>query len=228
MLPCPTYPLIAPSLLAADPLRLYDEIKSVEMAGADVLHVDVMDGHYVPNLTFGPHHVQAIRSITQLPIDVHLMVSEPKNVVPWFVEAGADWISFHPETEAHPFRLLQYIQSKGIKAGIVLNPGSHWQLAEPLLPVLDFVLLMSVNPGFGGQLFIPHVVSKIAPLLALKPDLIIEVDGGVTSQNAPGLIESNAHVLIAGSSIFGQKEQTGLESDRAKIYSNAINTLRGH
>lgn len=223
-----SHSLIAPSLLAADPLCLHDEINSVELAGADMLHVDVMDGHYVPNLTFGPHHVKAIKSITKLPVDVHLMVTDPKNVVPWFVEAGADWISFHPEAETHPFRLLQYIQSKGIKAGVVLNPGSHWQLVEPLLPVLDFVLLMSVNPGFGGQLFIPHVVSKIAPLLALKPDLIIEVDGGVNFDNASMLIENNAHVLVAGSSIFGQKEPTAVKLDRAKVYRTAINTLRGH
>jgi ribulose-phosphate 3-epimerase len=222
-----SYPLIAPSLLAADCLCLEGEINAVEVAGADVLHVDIMDGHYVPNLTFGPHHVKAIKSMTNLPLDVHLMVSSPGVVVPWFIDAGADWISFHPETEPHSYRLLQYIKSKGVQAGVVLNPGSPWQIVEPLLPVLDFVLLMSVNPGFGGQLFIPEVVSKIAPLLALKPDLMIEIDGGVNSENAPGLIEKSAHILVAGSSIFGQNERTELKLDRTEIYRAAINALRG-
>ncbi|MES2608352.1 MAG: ribulose-phosphate 3-epimerase [Pseudomonadota bacterium] len=224
----PAYPLIAPSLLAADPLCLEDEIKAVEAAGADLLHIDIMDGHYVPNLTFGPHYVKAIKSMTNLPLDVHLMVSSPSAVVPWFLDAGANWVSFHPETEAHPYRLLQYIQSNGVRSGVVLNPGSHWQIVEPLLPVLDFVLLMSVNPGFGGQLFIPEISLKIAPLLALKPDLIIEIDGGVNSKNAPGLIEKNAHVLVAGSSIFGQKEKIALKLYRVETYRAAINTLRGN
>ncbi len=222
-----SYPLIAPSLLAADPLCLGEEIKAVEAAGADLLHIDIMDGHYVPNLTFGPQHVKAMKSVTNLRLDIHLMVSSPAVVTPWFIDAGADWVSFHPETEAHPYRLLQYIQSRGVRAGVVLNPGSPWQIVEPLLPVLDFVLLMSVNPGFGGQQFIPRVVSKVAPLLALKPDLIIEIDGGVNSENAPDLIKKGVHVLVAGSSIFGQKERIALKSDRTETYRAAINAIRG-
>lgn len=222
-----SYPLIAPSLLAADPLNLANEIIAVESAGADLLHIDVMDGHYVPNLTFGPHTVKAIKKITTLPLDVHLMVTKPATVAPWFIDAGADWLSFHPETEQHPYRLLQYIQSRGVKAGIVLNPGSHWQLAEPLLPVLDFVLLMTVNPGFGGQTFIAGIDSKIYPLLALKPNLLIEIDGGVTHENAAELIAKNAHILVAGSSIFGQKKTTSVKSNSADCYRHTINTLRG-
>ena len=221
------HPLIGPSLLAADPLCLEDEIQAVEVAGADLLHIDVMDGHYVPNLTFGPHHVKAIKAVTNLPLDVHLIVSSPAVVVPWFIDAGADWVSFHPETESHPYRLLQYIKSKDVRAGVVLNPGSPWQILEPLISTLDFVLLMSVNPGFGGQQFIPEVVSKIEPLLALKPNLIIEIDGGVNCENAPDLIDKNAHILVAGSSIFGQKERMALKSDRIEIYRAAINALRG-
>ncbi|MES2252889.1 MAG: ribulose-phosphate 3-epimerase [Pseudomonadota bacterium] len=221
------HPIIAPSLLAADPLNLEEEVNAVEKAGADLLHIDVMDGHFVPNLTFGPHTVRALKAITSLPLDVHLMVSSPSCSVPWFIDAGANWISFHPETEQHPYRLLQYIQSKNIRAGIVLNPGSHWRIAEPLLSVLDFVLLMSVNPGFGGQSFIPEVQQKIEPLLALKPNLIIEIDGGINSTNAIGLREKNAHVLVAGSSIFGQKERTALKSERIGAYRLAINALRG-
>ncbi|MDP3371754.1 MAG: ribulose-phosphate 3-epimerase [Candidatus Paracaedibacteraceae bacterium] len=222
-----TKPLIAPSLLAANPLCLMDEIRTVEAAGADLLHIDVMDGHYVPNLTFGPHMVKEIKRVTALPLDVHLMVTEPARVAPWFIDAGADWVSFHPEIEPHPYRLLQYIQSCGVKAGVVLNPGSHWQLVEPLLPVLDFVLLMTVNPGFGGQSFISGVDSKIAPLLLLKPNLLIEIDGGVSAKNAQHLIKQNAHILVAGSSIFGQKTGTALESNSMADYRQAIDTLRG-
>ena len=221
------YPLIAPSLLAADPLNLEDEIRAVEAAGADLLHIDVMDGHFVPNLTFGPHVVSAAKAITNIPLDVHLMVTSPSCVAPWFIDAGANWLSFHPETEMHPYRLLQYIQSKGVRAGVVLNPGSHWRIAEPLLPVLDFVLLMSVNPGFGGQSFIPEIQSKIEPLLALKPDLIIQIDGGVTPDNARGLIKNNAHVLVAGTSIFGQIDRTTLKSNKTEAYRIAISALRG-
>jgi ribulose-phosphate 3-epimerase len=220
--------MIAPSLLAADPLHLGDEIQYVEAAGADMLHLDIMDGHFVPNLTFGPHFLNKIKAISQLPLDVHLMVSSPSTVAPWFINAGANWLSFHPETEPHSYRLLQHIQSKGVKAGIVLNPGSHCMLAEPLLPVLDFVLLMSVNPGFGGQTFIPEITSKIAPLLSLKPNLLIEIDGGVNAENAPTLIKKNAHILVAGTSIFGQKAGTALKSNKTDTYRSAINELRGN
>jgi ribulose-phosphate 3-epimerase len=208
---------IAPSLLAADPLNLGREISLIHKAGADILHFDVMDGHYVPNLTFGPHFVKAIKNTYPLPIDVHLMVESPSTMVPWFVDAGAHMISFHPEAEHHPYRLLQSIQSKGIKAGIVLNPGSSITLLEPLTPVLDFVLVMSVNPGFGGQAFIPSSIDKIKAIRSLYPSLEIEVDGGVDEKNASSLWHAGANILVAGSSIFGNAE-----SD----YPSTILTLR--
>jgi ribulose-phosphate 3-epimerase len=186
-----------------------------------------MDGHYVPNLTFGPHVVSALKAKTKMPLDVHLMVSQPSVIAPWFVDAGADWISFHPETEPHSYRLLDYLKSKGIHAGIALNPGTHWHVAVPLLPVLDFVLIMSVNPGFGGQVFIPDVQSKIAPLKTLKPDLIIEVDGGVNAMNAPDLITHGVDVLVAGSSIFGCGDKIKEIMRPVDRYRHAIEALRG-
>lgn len=214
---------IAPSLLACDLLNMRDEIMLLEQAGADMLHVDVMDGHYVPNLSFSPSVVKSIHKTTALPLDVHLMVQNPSQVVPWFIDAGASWISFHSDIEPHSYRLLSSIQQAGIKAGIALNPGCSWQVIEPLIPVLDFVLVMSVNPGFGGQKFIPEVLSKIQPLKQLNPNLLIEIDGGVGDQNAKHICESGADILVAGSSIF---HDNGSSVSKLATYRNTINTLR--
>jgi len=219
---------IAPSLLSANFARLEQDVQRCEAGGADILHVDVMDGHFVPNITIGPLIVAALRPITKLPLDCHLMITHPDRYIPAFAEAGADWISVHVEACPHLHRTLSLIREHKKRVGAVLNPVTPLQSVFDAAEYCDFILLMSVNPGFGGQLFIPEVVSKIAPLLALKPDLIIEIDGGVNSENAPGLIEKNAHVLVAGSSIFGQKERTTLKSDRTETYRAAINALRGH
>lgn len=216
-------PLIAPSLLASNLLTMKEDIISLEMAGADLLHIDVMDGHYVPNLTFGPMHVTEISKITRLPLDVHLMVSHPSQVVPWFIEAGASWISFHPDAEPHSYRLLNAIQESGVKAGIALNPGVPWSVIEPLFPVLDFVLVMSVNPGFGGQKFIPSVLSKIDQIKKRYPDILVEIDGGVSLDNVNTILDHGADILVAGSSIF---KDNGSSDSIIDIYRHNINLLR--
>ncbi|GAB1366806.1 ribulose-phosphate 3-epimerase [Candidatus Cloacimonadaceae bacterium] len=207
--------LIAPSLLSADLGRLADEIAALESAGADILHLDVMDGHYVPNLSFGFPLVSAVRKLTKLPLDVHLMVTNPELHVPVLGEIGVQMISFHQEAVFHSHRLIQQIKQNGVKAGLALNPATPVSSLESILGELDFVLVMSVNPGYSAQAFIPSSLEKIARLNGLKPGFQIEVDGGVADTNSARLIEAGADILVSASYIFGSKS-----------YSNAIKALR--
>jgi ribulose-phosphate 3-epimerase len=202
-------PLIAPSILSANFARLGEEIKSVEAAGADWLHVDIMDGHFVPNLTMGPLVVEAIRPLTQLPLDCHLMVSEPQDWIEPFAKAGANWITVHAEATPHLDRLLHQIQDCGCKAGVSLNPGSPLNLIEEVLNIVDLVLIMSVNPGFGGQKFIESSLLKVQRLAQARGDrpFLIEVDGGFHSKNIQKLYQAGVDIFVAGSAIFGSKDR---------------------
>lgn len=198
---------IAPSLLAADPARIDIAVEQAVTAGADLLHVDIMDGHFVPNLSFGPGLVAAVRRRTSLPLDVHLMVRRPGDFVPLFAEAGADWISIQIEAAVHLHREIVFIKSLGKKAGVVLNPATPLAGLEDILPEVDYVLLMSVNPGYGGQSFIPSSRVRIRRLKdwirRLELDVLVEVDGGVSLDNAADLARDGVDILVAGNSIFG-------------------------
>lgn len=212
---------IAPSILSADFSRLAEEIRAVEAAGADLIHVDVMDGHFVPNITIGPLIVEAARRSTKLPLDVHLMITNPELFIADFARAGADSITVHTETAIHLNRLIEQIREhKGVKAAVSLNPATSLTSLDYVLADVDMVLIMSVNPGFGGQAFIPSALDKIAKLrkridergLAVE----IEVDGGVKPGNAAEIIRAGADILVAGSAVFG-----------AKDYAAAIRDIRG-
>lgn len=202
---------IAPSILSADLGRLADEIQSVEAGGADWIHVDVMDGRFVPNITLGPVVVKAARAATKLPLDVHLMIVEPERYVKAFAAAGADVISVHVEASTHLQRTLAEIRRLGKKAGVVLNPHTHESAIEYVLDDLDLILVMSVNPGFGGQSFLPAVLPKISALRAMidrrKLSIDLEVDGGVAPDTAARVAGAGADVLVAGSAVFGQTDR---------------------
>ena len=202
--------IIAPSLLAADFVRLAEDIARVEAAGADWLHLDIMDGHFVPNLTFGPPIVAAIRKITKLPLDVHLMVTNPAALVDAFAAAGADWLTVHVETEPHLHRLVTHIRELGVRPAVVLNPAKPLSSLEEILPEVDMVLVMSVNPGFGGQKFIHSSIDKIRRLkkqiIAVNREVLIEVDGGINAVTSPLVREAGAEVLVAGSAVFGSDD----------------------
>jgi len=202
--------LIAPSILSADFARLGDEIRSVETAGADWIHIDVMDGHFVPNITMGPLIVRAAKSITDLPLDVHLMIENPDIFIPDFIDAGADLISVHVETCPHLNRTIDLIKSAGIRAGVVLNPATPLESIKWVLEYIDFVLVMSVNPGFGGQSFIKNSLKKIEQLRQTitekKMSTLIQIDGGVNNSSIKAISDAGTDVFVAGSAIFGSKD----------------------
>ncbi|OES43654.1 ribulose-phosphate 3-epimerase [Domibacillus iocasae] len=202
---------IAPSILSADFARLGEEVKDVENGGADYIHVDVMDGHFVPNITIGPLIVEAIRPVTALPLDVHLMVSNPDRYIEAFAKAGADIITVHAEACPHLHRTIQLIRSFGVKAGVVLNPSTPADVLQYVIRDIDMVLLMTVNPGFGGQSFIEAVVPKIRRVreMIVEAGVVvdIEVDGGVNAETAKICAEAGANVLVAGSAIYNEKDR---------------------
>jgi len=197
---------LAPSILSADFSKIGEEVKMVEQAGADLVHVDIMDGHFVPNLTLGPQVVSALKRTSSLPLDVHLMVENPGFFIPLFHEAGADWLSIHVEAARHLHREIGLIKDLGMKAGLALNPATPNRSLDEILPDLDFVLLMSVNPGFGGQKFIEATHQKIRNLhdriKGQKLDISIEVDGGINIHNMEALIQDGVEILVAGAAIF--------------------------
>jgi ribulose-phosphate 3-epimerase len=214
--------LIAPSILSADFARLGDEIKAVEAAGADWIHVDVMDGHFVPNITIGPLIVEAVRSVTALPIDVHLMIENPDNYIPAFAKAGAASISVQIEASVHLNRSVQLIRECGAKPGVVLNPSTPLQTLEWIIEDVDYVLIMSVNPGFGGQAFITNSLDKIKALRQMirskKLKTPIQVDGGVNEKTIADIAAAGADIFVAGSAIFGSNDyQKIINSFREKI-----------
>lgn len=210
---------IAPSLLAADFSKLEEEMQDIEKGGADLVHLDVMDGRFVPNISFGPPVIQALRPITKLPFDVHLMIYHPEDYFDILKNIGVEMASFHIEAVTHVDRVIHALKSANIKCGLAVNPGTSLLMIDTVLPLLDYVLIMSVNPGFGGQKFIPYAVDKVKQLKKMITEkqlsVSIEVDGGVNQDNAFLLKNAGADILVAGSSVFGR-------SDRAK----AIHALR--
>jgi ribulose-phosphate 3-epimerase len=202
--------LVAPSILSADFARLAEEVAAVERGGADLLHIDVMDGHFVPNLTVGPPIIESVKKVTKLPLDVHLMITNADAFIPEFAEAGADYLTVHVEACPHLHRTIQSIKERGVKAGVTLNPATSVHTLDEILPDVDLVLIMSVNPGFGGQQFIASCLKKVAAVRQLLDRIgsraLLEVDGGVKVDNAAQVLAAGADVLVAGSAIFSSRD----------------------
>ncbi len=198
---------LAPSILSADFARLGEQVQAAAAGGATLLHVDVMDGHFVPNITIGPPVVKSLRKVTELPLDVHLMIENADQYIPAFADAGADWISVHQEACVHLHRTLELIRARGCRVGVVLNPATPVAALSEVLDLVDFVLVMSVNPGFGGQKFISGSLTKIASLTALRAErnltYRIEVDGGIALDTVAGVVRAGAELLVAGNAVFG-------------------------
>ncbi len=217
---------ILPSILSADFTRLAEEIAKIEKAGISILHLDVMDGHFVPNLTIGPPVVSSIRKITKLKLDVHLMITDPDKYAPIFIEAGADQVSVHQEVCPHLDRTLRMIQSEGAKAGVVLNPSTPVATLADVLDVTDYVLIMSVNPGFGGQRFIPNALRKVRALDALRKELglqfAIEIDGGVNLENLGDMVRAGVDWVVAGSLVFHSSDPEATVRQMQQIARQAL------
>jgi len=216
---------ILPSILSADFARLADEIAKVENAGISMLHVDVMDGHFVPNLTFGPPVVRAVRKATRLTLDVHLMITDPDRYAPVFIEAGAGCVSVHQEVCPHLDRTLRMIQGEGARAGVVINPATPVSVLEEVLEFVDYVLVMSVNPGFGAQRFLPNALRKVQWLNARRRELgvqfAIEIDGGISLENISDVIRAGCDWVVAGSSIFGSADPAATVTEMQQLARQA-------
>ncbi|WP_127534154.1 ribulose-phosphate 3-epimerase [Paenibacillus kobensis] len=205
--------IIAPSILSADFSKLGEDVQSAEKAGGDWIHIDVMDGHFVPNMTFGPIVIQSIRSYTKLPFDVHLMIERPEQYLEAFARAGADRITVHAEACVHLHRVVHQIKELGLPAGVALNPGTPLSAVEPVLDDLDLVLLMTVNPGFGGQKFIPQSVNRLRQLRGILQErglshMHVQVDGGINAETAPLVRDAGANVLVAGNYVYGAADRS--------------------